>query len=107
MQLIDEVRARAPAAYRARGVKLARQGVVEGVKAEASYGEEEITLRVVDPSARMAFTVTVWPEEPDWACDCPIEHDTCPHAVAAVIALVNARSRHGAGGQRALPPRAT
>jgi superfamily II DNA or RNA helicase len=100
MKLIDEVRARAPAAYRARGVKLARQGVVEGIKTEESYGEEEVTLRVVDPSARVAFTVTVWPEEPDWACDCPIEHDTCPHAVAAVVALVNARTRYGS---KALP----
>ncbi len=100
MQLIDEVRARAPAAYRARGVKLARQGVVEGVRTELSYGEEEVILRVAEPNARVSFTVTVWPEEPDWSCDCPIEHETCPHAVAAVIALANARHR---GGPRALP----
>ena len=95
MLLIDEVRARAPAAYRARGVKLARQGVVEGVRSEQSYGEEEVVLRVAEPNARVAFTVHVWPEEPDWSCDCPIEHETCPHAVAAVIALANARTRSG------------
>jgi len=100
MKLIDEVRTRAPSAYRARGVKLARLGVVEGVRSELSYGEEEVTLRVAEPNARVAFTVTVWPEEPDWSCDCPIDHETCPHAVAAVIALVNARTR---GGSKALP----
>ena len=95
MKLIDEVRARAPAAYRARGVKLARQGVVEGVRSEQSYGEEEVILRVMEPGAKVAFTVTIWPEEPDWSCDCPIEHETCPHAVAAAIALANARTNFG------------
>jgi superfamily II DNA or RNA helicase len=95
MQLIEQVRSRAPAAYQARGIKLARLGVVDGVHVEQSYGEEEIVLRVAEPGARASFTVHVWPEEPDWSCDCPIEHDTCPHVVAAIIALVQVRRRRG------------
>ena len=105
MQLIDQVRSRAPAAYQARGVKLARLGVVDGVHVVQSYGEEEVVLRVAEPGLPASFTVHVWPEEPDWSCDCPITHETCPHAVAAIIALVQIRRRRGPdalpiGGER-------
>lgn len=99
MTLLDEVRSRAPAAYRARGVKLARLGVVGGVRSGQAFGEREVVLRVAEPGARVPFTVHIWPDEPDWSCDCNIEHETCPHVVAAAIALGNVAT----GASAALP----
>ncbi len=95
MQLIEHIKRRATTAYWTRGVRLARMGVVEGIRANGTQDDEEVLLRVAEPGAKVPFAVYIWPAEPDWSCDCAIEHDTCPHAVAAAIALSNVRNRMG------------
>ena len=105
MSWFDQLRSDTPRAYWARGVKLARQGVVVGVQSTPDNQGEEIILRVAEPTARLPFTVHIWTGDEDWSCDCAIDEETCPHIAAAAITLSQVRKRRGPqalpeGGER-------
>ena len=69
------------------GVELVRAGAVSG---EADAGAE-LTLRVSTRGGLVAPTVTLYPADSEWACDCASPEDPCVHVAAAVIALKRAR----------------
>jgi superfamily II DNA or RNA helicase len=80
--LFDAMRKASLPAVWSQGVKLAR---AEGVS-RASGSSSAITLRVKARGHAIAPTVTLYPEEGEWSCDCGGAADPCMHAVAAVIA---------------------
>ena len=61
-------------------VKLARDGSVQGV----SNDGEEIRLRVKTQAKTLPYEVYLWPEDPDWGCDCGRDA-VCVHVAAATI----------------------
>jgi superfamily II DNA or RNA helicase len=66
-----------------QGVKLAREGAVFG---DTRRGDT-ITARVRVPGSVVAPSVTLYPEDDEWACDCGAPVDPCAHVAAAVIAV--------------------
>lgn len=110
MSMLDAIRAAAEQGPWSQGVRLARAGNVFGVRQAA----DEVVVKVVVARAPVPLTVHLWPEDEDWACDCPSESDVCAHAAAAVIAWAKAQ-RAGArlpkvgeappAGERADTPR--
>ena len=80
--LFDAMRQASLPAVWSQGVKLARADAVSNAARSASA----ITLRVRARGHAIAPTVTLYPEEGEWSCDCGGVADPCMHAVAAVIA---------------------
>jgi hypothetical protein len=70
-----------------QGSKLARDGAVVG---EPS-GTDSITVRVRTAGQGIAPTVTLYPADLEWSCDCDSQIDPCPHVVAAIVALTQAK----------------
>jgi hypothetical protein len=66
-----------------QGVKLAREGAVF----DAADEGDTTTVRVAVPGKLVAPTVTLYPEDAEWSCDCGGKVDPCPHVAAAAIAL--------------------
>jgi superfamily II DNA or RNA helicase len=66
-----------------RGVELSRAGAVIGEHTSTA----ELTLKVATQVGMAYTTVTLWPDEVDWSCDCETSEDACAHVAAAVIAL--------------------
>lgn len=66
-----------------QGVKLAREGAVfrEAVR------EDSTVVRVRAPGLAVAPTVTLYPKDGEWTCDCGGKLDPCAHVAAAVIAV--------------------
>ena len=86
--LLTAIRESCSPATWSRAVELARSHAVVG----ESDGEDEIRLRVTTDQGLVAPTVTFWPGDVDWWCDCESGSDqTCIHAAAAIIALRQAR----------------
>ncbi len=56
-------------------------------------GSDSITVRVRTTAQGVAPTVTLYPADKEWACDCEGAVDPCPHVAAAVIALSQAASK--------------
>src|SRR6185503_2738377 len=77
-----------------QGVKLAREGAVFGREARG----EAIVARVKSPGAAVAPTVTLYPEDEEWTCDCEGKVDPCAHVAAAAIAATQ-----GPGAEEAAP----
>ena len=69
-----------------QGVKLARGEAVFGRK----DGADTVTVRVRAPGATVAPTVSLFPTDEEWGCDCDAPTDPCAHVAAAVIALTQA-----------------
>ena len=44
-------------------------------------------LRISTRSGMISPTVTLWPEDKDWSCNCSSQVEVCAHVAAAVIAL--------------------
>ncbi|AKT42967.1 DEAD/DEAH box helicase [Chondromyces crocatus] len=63
-----------------QGVKLAREGAVFDRQARA----DTVTARV--RSGAVAPTVTLYPDDGEWTCDCGGKFDPCPHVAATAIA---------------------
>jgi superfamily II DNA or RNA helicase len=65
-----------------QGVKLAREGAV--------FSSEErgdtVVARVRAAGLLVAPTVTLYPDDAEWSCDCGAPVDPCAHVAAAVIA---------------------
>ena len=69
-----------------RGVELSRGGAV--VVDHAT--KDGVMLRISTRSGMISPTVTLWPEDKDWSCDCSSQAEVCAHVAAAVIALHHA-----------------
>ncbi|MCA9618205.1 MAG: SWIM zinc finger family protein, partial [Myxococcales bacterium] len=69
------------------GIELSRGDAVDGIEAS----DEEVTLRVKVPGRTVAPTVTLYPEDDEWDCDCGSSGDCCEHVAAAILALRQAR----------------
>ncbi|MBW2267921.1 MAG: DEAD/DEAH box helicase [Deltaproteobacteria bacterium] len=82
------MRAAASASAWSRGVELARAGSVVG---ETDSGDE-ILLRVAAQDGLISPSVTLYPDDEDWDCDCRTRETVCEHVAAAIIALRRARS---------------
>ncbi len=72
-----------------QGVKLVREGAV----ASTSATDTELTFRVRAPGYAIALTATIYPEGPEWTCDCDGKTDPCAHVAAAIIAAAQAAER--------------
>jgi len=70
-----------------RGIELARSDGVDGVEQD----DEQVVLLVKSPGQTVAPSVTLYPEDEEWVCDCDSIADACEHAAAAIIALRRAR----------------
>src|ERR687888_1415083 len=83
-----------------RGVELSRGGAV--VVDHAT--KDEVMLRIATRSGMISPTVTLWPEDKDWSCNCSSQAEVCAHVAAAVIALRHApeagSEAHGSPSQR-------
>src|SRR5215468_7291919 len=69
-----------------RGVELSRG---RAVVVEHAH-DDEIVLRISRRGGMTSPTVTLWPEDKDWSCDCSSQAEVCAHVAAAVIALHHA-----------------
>src|SRR5690348_15683799 len=80
--LFDAIRRASLPAVWTQGVKLARADAVSN----ATGSPAALTVRVRARGHAVAPTVTLYPEDEEWSCDCGGTVDPCMHAVAAVIA---------------------
>ncbi|GMV42264.1 MAG: hypothetical protein AMXMBFR64_39800 [Myxococcales bacterium] len=80
-----------------RGVALARAGAF----LQPSTEPDEVVVKLAMQGGAISPTVTLWPADADWACDCASSEDVCQHAVAAVLALRQAQQE----GAVVAPPR--
>ncbi len=90
--LHDAVRKKSLPGIWSVGVKLAREGAV------AKTPATEPTFRVRAVGHTVPPTVTLYPEDEEWSCDCDGKSDPCAHVVAAVIAATRPDSDGAAGG---------
>jgi superfamily II DNA or RNA helicase len=96
--LRDSIREEATTRAWSQGVQLARDERVIGKK--STPREVEVEVRV--PTRPTPFTVVLYPQDGEWECDCPSKEAACSHAVAAVLAV--GQAREGAGDNaNALP----
>ncbi|MGZ3451681.1 MAG: SNF2-related protein [Polyangiales bacterium] len=80
--LLEAVRKKCPSGLWSQGVKLAREGSVVRESGDGS----QVTLRVRAPRFAIPPTVTLYPEDLEWSCDCGGKIDPCEHVAAAIIA---------------------
>lgn len=102
-ELLETVRKACLPGMWSQGVKLARQGLVTRLGSSAS----EVTVRVRAPGNAIAPTVTLYPGDAEWSCDCGGKIDPCAHVAAAVIASARQEdaSASGDGVDNAAPAR--
>jgi superfamily II DNA or RNA helicase len=86
-EIFDAVRNACSRGTWSSGVELVRAGAVSG---ESDTGRE-VTLRVSTRGGLSSPTVTLYPQDAEWACDCLSAEDPCVHVAAAVIAWKRAR----------------
>lgn len=98
--LFEEIRENCSSNIWSRGVELNRAGAVI---TEASE-DDEITLKVATRQGMAYATVTLWPEDEDWSCDCKSAEPACAHVAAAAIALRQAKSQGQTAPQPKLAP---
>jgi superfamily II DNA or RNA helicase len=97
--LFDAMRRASLPAVWSQGVKLARADAVSSAARSASA----LTLRVRARGHAVAPTVTLYPDDGEWSCDCGGTADPCMHAVAAVIAAREGTAQAPAPGEAAAP----
>jgi len=81
--LFDAGKARCPVGLWSKGVELARIGAVSGQAREPDMW----VFRVPSGSHLIAPTVTLYPEDEEWDCDCRGRFAVCEHVAACLIAL--------------------
>ncbi|MGQ4809841.1 hypothetical protein NKDENANG_03277 [Candidatus Entotheonellaceae bacterium PAL068K] len=96
--LFDTVREACSARSWSRGVELSRAGAVIGEHRDGA----EVGLKVATQEGMAYVTVTLWPDDEDWVCDCQTGEDVCAHVAAAIIAL---RRSQQAGKTMPMPKR--
>lgn len=85
-QLLEAVRKAARPGIWSTGVNLSRSGAV-ALQAQTA---QELELRVRAPGRSVPLTVTLYPQDEAWECDCPGRVDPCEHVVAAAISVQQA-----------------
>jgi superfamily II DNA or RNA helicase len=93
--LFEEIRENCSATIWSRGVELSRAGAV----ITESSDDEEIILKVATRQGMAYATVTLWPADEDWSCDCKSPDPACAHVAAAAISLRQA-NRQGAAAPK-------
>ncbi|OJH41228.1 DEAD/DEAH box helicase [Cystobacter ferrugineus] len=88
-QLLETVRKEARPGIWTVGVNLARSGAV----ALQKRTDKELQLRVKAPGRTVALTVSLYPADDVWECDCPSQVDPCEHVVAAAISVQQAEKQ--------------
>lgn len=99
--LLSAVREACPPGLWSQGVKLAREGAVFSRHNDV----DSVTLRVESPGKVVAPTVTLYPADVEWTCDCGGRVDPCAHVAAAAIFITQPAApvsavATGAGGAR-------
>jgi superfamily II DNA or RNA helicase len=94
--LLDAVRKKTLPGIWSMAVKLAREGAVQRTPAR------EPTFRVRAVGHAIAPTVTLYPEDEEWSCDCDSKTDPCTHVIAA--AIVAAKEEAGVGSEPSSAP---
>ena len=84
--LLETAKAQCPVGLWSRGVAWAREGAVSG----ESRDEQAWTFRVRCPGQAVAPTVSLYPADAEWECDCDAAFDACDHVAAAAAAVVAA-----------------
>ena len=79
------------------GVRLCREGKV----ARAGDGDEAYRVRA--PGRAVAPTVTLYPDDGEWSCDCGGKVDPCAHVAAAAIYSTQAGTETSVEAAKALP----
>ncbi len=92
-QLFDAAKAKCPVGLWSKGVELARTGAVAGQTRESDMW----TFRVPSGSHLIAPTVTLYPDDEEWDCDCRGHFEVCEHVAACLIALT-----HGSDAEKTL-----
>jgi superfamily II DNA or RNA helicase len=90
--LFEAIRRECSTSAWSRGVELVRADAVSG----DSDDGEAIVLRVSERGGLIGSTVTLYPRDEDWDCDCASPQAGCAHAAAAAIALRRARKQGAA-----------
>jgi superfamily II DNA or RNA helicase len=90
-KLFDAIRSECSARIWSRGVELARAEAVIGQKDDAA----EAVLLVTTRGGMLSLTVTLYPEDGDWECECSTTEAVCEHVAASVIALRQSRKLGG------------
>jgi superfamily II DNA or RNA helicase len=85
--LFDAIRDACSAKTWSRGVELSRAGAVIGERAD----NQESVFKVATQVGMTYATVTLWPADEDWMCDCRSTEVACAHVAAAAIAWRRAR----------------
>jgi superfamily II DNA or RNA helicase len=98
--LFEEIRENCSPHIWSRGVELSRAGAVITEAAD----DEEITLKVATRQGMAYATVTLWPADEDWSCDCKSAEPACAHVAAAAIALRQAKRQGRAAPQPKMAP---
>ena len=88
-ELLETLKEACSSAQWNEAVQLARHGAVSG----ESHHEDEYVLRVSKDHGKICYTVSLWPDYPDWNCECPDSGEACAHVAAAAIALNQAKKR--------------
>lgn len=81
--LFEAVREACSSKAWSRGVEFARGGAVLGERT----GTDEMVCKVATQVGMAYATVTLWPRDEDWNCDCRSAEAVCAHVAAAVITL--------------------
>lgn len=87
-ELFEAIRAACSPRAWSQGVLLARSGELS-----ATQDDDEIVVVLRSNAGLVSPSVSLWPDDVDWACDCAASEDGCAHSAAAVIALREALSR--------------
>ncbi len=98
--LFEEIRENCSPTIWSRGVELNRAGAV----VTETSDDEEIVLKVATRQGMAYATVTLWPAEEDWLCDCKSSEPACAHVAAAAIALRQAKRQGRAAPQPKMAP---
>lgn len=84
-KLFEVIRKECSARAWSRGVELARE---ECVVARGPTPEgDELRFQVRIPGRTIGTSVSLFPEDEDWDCDCQANASTCEHIAAAIISL--------------------
>ncbi len=92
--LLEAIRKKSLPGIWSVGVKLAREGAVQQSPAS------DPTFRVRAIGHTIPPTVTLYPDDEEWSCDCDGKIDPCAHVVAAILAA----TKVGSDGSSAATP---
>ena len=95
-ELLSAVREAAGERAWGAAVRLSRDGAVRGVSDDGA----ELCFNVDGRGGRV-HEVFLWPQEPDWGCDCGLPVDCCVHIAAATISNRQGLTKAGKPAEKA------